>query len=118
MNNGHQASVRFPYLPVRVEVRGHTIESEALLDTGFDGYVAIPSDLVPPGARPNDLSRWALADGSTVLVPSYLGTVTLGAHGPFPAVVIAIGDELLVGAGAAKHVTIILDHGQRVIVEP
>jgi hypothetical protein len=38
--------------------------------------------------------------------------------GPFPAVVIVLGDEPLVGAGAAQHVTIVLDHGQRVIVQP
>jgi hypothetical protein len=52
------------------------------------------------------------------LAPYYLGTVELDGLGPFAAIVIVLGTEPLVGAGAARHVTIILDHGQRVIVQP
>ncbi len=51
-------------------------------------------------------------------MPYYLGRIRVGEFGPFPAVVIALGDEPVVGAGVAKHVMIILDHGRRVIVEP
>jgi hypothetical protein len=51
------------------------------------------------------------------LTPYYVGTIHLGELGPFPAVVIVLGDEPLIGAGVARSVTIILDHGRRVIVE-
>ena len=118
MNNGRYISSRFPYLAVRIEARLQVADVEALLDTGFDGDVAVPQSLVTDSQPPDGHSRWALADGSTVLVPYYQGTTHLGDLGPFPATVIALGDEPLVGAGVARHVTIILDHGRRVIVEP
>lgn len=121
VSNGHgsgQSSPRFPYLAVRIEVGQRDATVEALLDTGFDGDVAVPPGLVTNGHPPDGHSRWTLADGSSVLVPYYVGTVELAGLGPFPAVVIVLGDEPLVGAGVARHVTIILDHGQRVIVQP
>ena len=40
--NGELTSSRFPYLPVRWQVRQQTYEAEALLDTGFDGGIAVP----------------------------------------------------------------------------
>jgi len=118
VTNGHATGPHFPYLQVHVEVRGHVADIDALLDTGFDGDVAIPDALVAGAGRPDGYGRWALADGSEILVPYYDGTVYLAGLGPFPALVIVLGDELLVGAGAAKHVTIVLDHGQRVLVQP
>jgi len=53
-------------------------------------------------------------------VPYYVGTVELAGHGPFLALVIVLGDEPLFGVGAARHVTIVLDHGRRVrvLVQP
>ena len=119
MTNGHgrgQSSPRFPYLTARIKVHQRDVEVEALLDTGFDGDVAVPAGLLTDGHPPDGHSRWTLADGSSVLVPYYVGTVELGGHGPFPAVVITLGSEPLIGSGVARHVTIILDHGQRVIV--
>ena len=118
MNNGRYISFRFPYLDIRIRVCQRDTDVEALLDTGFDGDVAVPQGLVADGHPPDGHSRWALADGSMILVPYYRCTVQLGGLGPFPATVIALGDEPLVGAGVARHVTIILDHGRRVIVEP
>jgi hypothetical protein len=88
-----------------------------LLDPGFDGDVAVPPGLVTDGRPPDGYSRWTLADGSTVLTPYYVGAIRLGGHGTFPAGVIVLGDEPLIGAGAAKHVTLILDHGRHVIVQ-
>jgi predicted aspartyl protease len=49
-------SEHFPYLPLRLEVRGRTSAVEALLDTGFDGDVAVPPDLFANG-EPDDYQR-------------------------------------------------------------
>ena len=118
VTNGHLVSSRFPYVRARVQVRQWHADVEALLDTGFDGDVAIPPGFMPDVGPPDGQSRWTLADGSRILTPYYVGTVHLASLGPFPAIVIVVGDEPFVGAGAAQHVAILLDHGRRVIVQP
>jgi hypothetical protein len=72
----------------------------------------LPADIPPRGHL-----RWTLADGSAVLAPYYLGTIRVGALGPFPALVTVLGDEPLIGREIVAHFTITLDHGERVIVE-
>jgi hypothetical protein len=111
-------SSRFPYVPMHLRVNRRIVEVEELLDTGFDGDVALPPALIAGDRAPDGYVRLALADGSRIFAPYYIGALRLGPMGPFPAVVTALGDEPLVGQGIAAHVTIILDHGARVIVEP
>jgi len=118
MTNGALVSRRFPYILGRVHIGGQGVDVEALLDTGFDGDVAIPDALIKQAGSPDGHSRWRLADGTSVLVPYYVGTVELAGLGPFLALVIVLGDEPLFGAGAARHVTIVLDHGRRVLLQP
>ena len=118
VTNGHISSPRFPYVPSHIHVRGQSADVDALLDTGFDGDVAVPADFVAGVGPPDGISRWVLADGSPVHVPYYIGTVQLDGLGPFPALVIVLGDEPLVGAGACRHVTLVLDHARRVVVQP
>lgn len=117
MNQSHVVSARFPYLPLHLEVRHRVADVEALLDTGFDGDVIVPSHLVTNGQAPNGHLRWELADGSRVLAPYYLGMVRIGTLGPYPVVVTALGDEPMVGRKLIERFTVILDHGQRLIVE-
>jgi hypothetical protein len=38
--------------------------------------------------------------------------------GAFAALIIALGDECLLGIQTLNHFRVIFDHGQRVIVEP
>ena len=40
-------SEAFPYLPIRVVLRGWKVEATALLDTGFSGELVIPQDALP-----------------------------------------------------------------------
>ena len=42
----------FPYLNVRISIRGWEVNAAALLDTGFTGDVVIPAD-----ALPNDIGE-------------------------------------------------------------
>jgi len=118
VTNGQIASPRFPYVLSHIQIRTKSADIEALLDTGYDGDVAVPADFVAGIGPPDGFSRWVLADGSPVLVPYFIGTVQLAGLGPFPALVIVLGDKTLVGAGACRHVTLVLDYARRVIVQP
>jgi hypothetical protein len=67
---------------------------------------------------PDGYLPWALADGTEVLAPAYSGTVQVGRMPPIPAVVVMLGVEPPVGRGVSDHFSIVLDHGQRLVVEP
>jgi len=110
-------SQAFPYLPITLTVQGQTATLLALLDTGFDGDIVVPRGFFPPNVTPDHTTRWALADGSRVLAPSFVGTAQIGQFSPFKVTAIALGTEALIGLAAIGSVTIILDHGQRLIIE-
>jgi predicted aspartyl protease len=111
-------STHFPYVPVTISVRGHTHEAEALLDTGFTGYVVVPTGLVTNGEPPDARLQYSLADGSLVTAPVYRGTIEVGAFGPFPTLVTVLADEPIVGRELMDRFRITLEHGQRIVVEP
>ncbi len=111
-------SSRFPYIPVRVQLGQRTINVEALLDTGFDGAIILPADLLANGAPAESYVRVVLADGSRVLAATSVGTLQIGEMTPFRARVIALGDEPIIGLTATNRYYIGLDHGRQVIVEP
>lgn len=85
-------SAVYPFLAVRIEVRGHWHEALALLDTGFDGELAVPAGLQPVGlGQPDDSVDWALADGSVLTAPLYFGTLEIVGLPPMPAIVTVLG---------------------------
>lgn len=49
---------------------------------------------------------------------AYEGSVRIGTVSIAPVLVLALGDEVIVGANLIKHFTVTLDHGRRLIVEP
>jgi predicted aspartyl protease len=110
-------SAHFPYLPIRLAIRGQTIALEAFLDTGFDGDIVIPPGLVPSGAAPDHYLLWILADGSPVQAPAYLGAVQVGPLGAFPVAVTVLGGEPIVGRRLTDRFRVILDHGRQLVVE-
>lgn len=87
--SGRVVSSRFPYLPLTLTVHGRTATIEALLDTGFDGDVAVPVVLVGEEVAADTHLRWTLADGSQARAPAYLGAARLGNFGPFPILLTA-----------------------------
>jgi predicted aspartyl protease len=87
MTSRHLVSFRFPYIPVRVQVRQRTEELEALLDTGFDDDVVVPASWRANGQPPNGHVRLELGDGSLVTAPYCNGTVELAGLGTYPVVV-------------------------------
>src|SRR4051812_4153548 len=90
-------SNHFPYLPIQVEVGQRSQDIEALLDTGFEGALALPPALVPQGAVIIGLSRWILADGSIAVVPAYAGTIRIGSFQPLGILISTMGDEPTMG---------------------
>ena len=118
LNPGRLVSTHFPYLPIRVRVGDRDLNLDALVDTGFEGYVVLPAAQVGEFESPDGQVRWTLADGSSVHAPYYFGDVSVGEHGPFHALITTLGSTPLVGQGIVRQLTIILDRGRRVIVEP
>ena len=111
-------SDRFPYLPVHLEIGEHRYDLDALVDTGFTGDSSVPASVIPNGHPADFEVRATLADGSQISVPGYLARVRVGAEPSFPIILLALGDEPIVGLGVTNRFRLILDHGQRVIIEP
>lgn len=80
--------------------------------------MALPPEMVTNGGPPDGHQRWRLADGSTVTAPYYVGSIRLGTTELPLIVVTALGDEPIMGCGILTEFTVILDHAQRLIVEP
>ncbi|MBM2811087.1 MAG: hypothetical protein HW416_1846 [Chloroflexi bacterium] len=58
VGGGRVVSVRFPYLPVVIEIDGETHSLEALLDTGFDGDIILPLQMIGKRNAPDGHQRW------------------------------------------------------------
>ncbi|HLG12793.1 MAG TPA: hypothetical protein VI876_13625 [Dehalococcoidia bacterium] len=120
MNQGVEGS-RFPYIPLRISLALAELTVEALVDTGFDGDVVLPSTVVsgPASGQPDAFLTWRLADGSDVVTGSYLATASIpGLPGLHSVLVSVLGDESIVGRGLTDHYRVVFDHGERVIIEP
>jgi predicted aspartyl protease len=117
-------SSKFPYLRIHVTIRQtpasnqQELDLEAMVDTGFDGGVVIPSNLLDPSLEPIRHLPWSLADGSEVLLPAFLGAVQIGNLPPITTIIMPLGDEPLIGRHATNNYRLIFDHGVQVIVEP
>lgn len=111
-------STRFPYLTLRLAAGTFTFEVEALLDTGFDGDVAVPPRMWASGERPDQYLTWTLADGSEILAPAFIGIAHLEPFPDFPVLITALGDEPLLGRDVSDRFRLTLDHGRRLIAEP
>jgi predicted aspartyl protease len=110
-------SNRFPYIVVRIIVRSLDREVDALLDTGFDGFLALPAGAIADAHGPDNYLLWTLADGSEITAPAYLGTIQIGTTRIDPAVIIELGNEPILGLHAMERFKVILDHGRQVIFE-
>ena len=108
----------YPYLPLRLQVRQFVFEAEAFLDTGFEGGIAVPAAMLEGIGEADEEAQWRPIGGRPIYAPVYNGSFSVGNLGPFPVKVTALGDEILIGQQAIAHLTITLDHGQRVVVSP
>ena len=112
-------SDRYPYLNLRVQIRGWRDSAYALIDTGFTGNLVVPEifwtrELGQADSRVN----WILGDGGTVRAPVYIGDVEIFGTPLISAVGITfLGNEYILGRGVIDRYRVTFDHGERVIVE-
>lgn len=121
-------STRYPYIHLYVNVQARRtilqFETDALLDTGFSGDLAVPEERFKDIRHgPDAYASLRLADGSSTLAPVYQGSVSApefdsDVHVSFNVTIIAMGDEVLVGRGFLDRFLVTFDHGRRVIIEP
>ena len=110
-------SLHFPFVPVRIELGGRVFEENAILDTGFDGEIVIPQSRAE-GLQPEDSAQFVFPDGTVVEPDIFRGVVQLADMEPIIAEIVALGTEFIVGIRILRRYEVILDHGQRVIVNP
>lgn len=91
-------------------------EADALIDTGFDGELIMPANMVLNGKKPIGYDTWFLADGSEIVASIYMGTVRIGDKVFTPVVVTVLGDRPIVGVALIRHFRVILDHGESVTI--
>jgi predicted aspartyl protease len=109
----------YPSVEIRFAAEGADGSRFALEDSGFEGHLAIPAALAQTLPPPSHLRRVRTASGEIVLVPVYSGTIELlGQPRVIDALIIALGDEFLIGIATMNHFRMTFDHGQHVIVEP
>ncbi len=111
-------SSRFPYIPITLQVLNRNIKTEALIDTGFDGAVTVPPEMILNGKPPQGYLPWTLADGKKVDAPYFLGKAKIGKFEAINVLITALGDEPLIGRGVTDKFKVTFDHGRKVIVEP
>ena len=87
------------------------------MDTGFDGDLIVPASL-PEGIQPVREMPYRLIDGTQGSVFIFNGSVQISDFAPIPAEIIADGDDFIIGTGILRRYEVILDHGQRVTVNP
>ncbi len=120
-------STRYPFLPCSIHVRlanrkNMNLDVQGLIDTGFSGDIAIPASSELREYPADAYTTWAMADGSEVLAPIYLGTIRFPdleeEVGVMAGVTVTVlGDQPLIGQGLLRNFTLTLDHGRKVILE-
>jgi predicted aspartyl protease len=115
---GPVQSFHFPYLPIKLTVGHRSFDGEALVDTGFDGDLAIQHGAIANGDPPDEYRSFQLADGSKVVAAIYYGTLQIGGLAPVIVDVCTVGDEPLLGRGVTDQYSLTFDHGRRLLVEP
>lgn len=110
-------SAHSPYIPINVQVKGKIKNFEALIDTGFDGNVVIPRYELMNGELPAGYLPCKLADGSKIAAPFYEGIIKIGKLPSLNIIILAIGDECLIGRGVTDKFKVIFDHGRKVIIK-
>ncbi len=114
---GRVESTNFPYLPLCFTLGGTSHEAEGLVDTGFEGHLAVPEGW-PVSEEPYGYQTVGLADGSERRIPYYRGVAAIGGLEEFECLVLVLGDEIVLGRFATDRYLLILDHGRRILVEP
>lgn len=117
------SSSHYPFLPIQLKIalsqeNEFETDLEVLVDTGFDGGLAMPKRLIPASAVPISQSVWTLADETNILALAYSGYVQIGKLPPVKTLIIALGEEPIMGQDLISRFKFIFDHGMKLTVEP
>ena len=109
----------FPFLPIRVTIRGWATEAIALVDTGFSGDLVVPEGSIPSYVGPpNYPMTYRVADDRHTTTGLYFGTLAILGLSPIPRVSIGpLGSKYILGLGVIERYVVTLERGERVIVE-
>lgn len=108
----------YPFLPFRIKFRGLNLEGEALVDTGFSGYLAMPPSALNGNlGLPDSRTSWKLADNNVVDAPLYFGLIEIIGLPPMHGGIILMSDEYILGRGILDRLKITFDHGREIIAE-
>jgi hypothetical protein len=115
-------SSRCPYLSINVRLGDYNrpefeFDIEPLVDTGFDGGLAVQSAQIPPTVSPIGESVWYLADGTEITARSYFCNMTIGDLQAVPTAVITLGSDSLLGRHVTDQFRVTFDHGQQLVIE-
>jgi len=109
----------YPYVEVAFVIG--TFRSQPILayvDSGFDGYLLVPSTQTVLFGPSQFSTSWELGDGSVVQAQEYRGEVeVIGLPVTIPARITFLGDEYLLGRGVVDRLHMTFDRGQRLILE-
>jgi predicted aspartyl protease len=90
----------------------------AYIDTGCDGDLCIPESAVEQLGLPVHVAPYRLAVAQRIWAPEYRGTLgILGWDLRLPAVIVALGSEVLQGRRVVDRFRVTFDGGQRVLLE-
>ncbi len=115
-------SSRFPYLQMYVQLGSlnapsFAFDTESLVDTGFDGGLAVGTNVIPHSISPDGRSTWHLADGTPITAHMYVCYVTIGHLQPVPTILITLDGDALLGRDVTDQFRVTFDHGRQIIVE-
>ena len=120
MAGNRLGSEEYPYLPIRLRIRGWRSEAMALLDTGFSDQLIIPPSEFDANllGEPDNYATVEVADGRIVHAPVCLATLSLGSTFTLAEVTaIGMGDRYIIGRGIIGLSSVTLDHGERLVIE-
>jgi clan AA aspartic protease len=103
---------------VKIAVSGNRmqVEIEALIDTGFDGQITLPSVIgVQLGLELAGVEEFELADGSIGEGFVFRGQVTLGNRSQRVNIMLTDSDEALIGTALLSNYKLTIDFVNRTV---
>ncbi len=120
LNQRRVVSRRIPYIAVTVAKTpsSQPLETEALVDTGYTGFVVVPAGSFANGQPSTHRVTLRLADGSPITAPAYRGELRIGSTRLVSVLITELGSETIIGLRVLQFFTLTLDHGREIIIEP
>lgn len=119
MNDRRIVSRRIPYIPVTVTTdTSLSLEAEALVDTGYTGFVVVPIGSFTNGKPATHRVTLRLADQSPVTASAHRGALTIGTTRLAPVLITELGNATIIGMQVLQSFTLTIDHGRELVIEP